>query len=151
MKKDDVVLGSRIFISCFIQRRKQIIHYSLFLSLPLSLSLSLSHTHTLTLSLTLSIYLSINLSFSGSRHNIRNKCHQYTFCIRGKHRVYVYLNGMEVKGSAFSLRIGKDIKENRTNKTESFKVIIHDAISGNVKKVVVLGGTYHKFGTTTVC
>ena len=30
---------------------------------------------------------------------------------RGKHRVYVYLNGMEVKGSPFSLKIGKDVRE----------------------------------------
>lgn len=29
---------------------------------------------------------------------------------------------MEVKGSAFSLRIGKDIKENRSSNTEAFKV-----------------------------
>ena len=40
---------------------------------------------------------------------------------RGKHRVYVYLNGMEVKGSPFSLRIGKDIKETRPVKNEAFK------------------------------
>ena len=32
---------------------------------------------------------------------------------RGKHRVFVYLNGMEVKGSPFSLRIGKDVREPR--------------------------------------
>lgn len=32
---------------------------------------------------------------------------------RGKHRVYVYLNGMEVKGSPFSLKIGRDVKEAR--------------------------------------
>jgi hypothetical protein len=35
--------------------------------------------------------------------------------------VYVYLNGMEVKGSPFSLRIGKDIKETRAVKNEAFK------------------------------
>ena len=35
--------------------------------------------------------------------------------------MYVYLNGMEVKGSPFSLRIGKDIKETRTLKNEAFK------------------------------
>ena len=32
---------------------------------------------------------------------------------RGKHRVYVYLNGMEVKGSPFALKIGRDVKEAR--------------------------------------
>jgi filamin len=46
----------------------------------------------------------------------------FTPTARGKHRVYVYLNGMEVKGSPFSLRIGKDMKETRASKTEAFKV-----------------------------
>ena len=55
---------------------------------------------------------------------VRDRVYQVTFTpqSRGKHRVYVYLNGMEVKGSAFSLRIGKDVKEARGPKTEAFKV-----------------------------
>jgi len=40
---------------------------------------------------------------------------------RGKHRVYVYLHGMEVKGSPFSLRIGKDVRETRKPATDIFK------------------------------
>ena len=40
---------------------------------------------------------------------------------RGKHRVYVYLHGMEVKGSPFSLRIGKDVREPRKQATDIFK------------------------------
>ena len=40
---------------------------------------------------------------------------------RGKHRVYVYLNGMEVKGSPFSLRIGKDVREKRTLGTDIYR------------------------------
>merc|ERR550532_997592 len=52
---------------------------------------------------------------------------------RGKHRVYIYLNGMEVKGSPFSLRIGKDIKEARTtNRNEAFKASTR--MSGRYKK-----------------
>ena len=53
---------------------------------------------------------------------------------RGKHRVYIYLNGMEVKGSPFSLRIGKDIKEARsTNRSEAFKASTR--MSGRYKKL----------------
>ena len=53
---------------------------------------------------------------------------------RGKHRVYIYLNGMEVKGSPFSLRIGKDIKEARnTNRAEAFKASTR--MSGRYKKL----------------
>ena len=53
---------------------------------------------------------------------------------RGKHRVYIYLNGMEVKGSPFSLRIGKDIKEVRnTNRNEAFKASTR--LSGRYKKL----------------
>ena len=53
---------------------------------------------------------------------------------RGKHRVYIYLNGMEVKGSPFSLRIGKDIKEVRnTNRNEAFKA--NTRLSGRYKKL----------------
>lgn len=40
---------------------------------------------------------------------------------KGKHRVYVYLHGMEVKGSPFSLRIGKDVRETRKGATDIFK------------------------------
>ncbi len=40
---------------------------------------------------------------------IANRVYRVTFTpqTRGKHRVFVYLNGMEVKGSPFSLRIGE--------------------------------------------
>lgn len=40
---------------------------------------------------------------------------------KGKHRVYVYLHGMEVKGSPFSLRIGKDVREARKGATDLFR------------------------------
>ena len=40
---------------------------------------------------------------------------------KGKHRVYVYLHGMEVKGSPFSLRIGKDVREVRKGATDIFR------------------------------
>ena len=40
---------------------------------------------------------------------------------RGKHKVYVYLNGMEAKGSPFSLRIGKDVRESRRPALDIFK------------------------------
>ncbi len=40
---------------------------------------------------------------------------------KGKHRVYVYLHGMEVKGSPFSLRIGKDVREARTAARDIFR------------------------------
>ena len=40
---------------------------------------------------------------------------------------------MKVKGSAFSLRIGKDIKEARTAKTEAFKATTR--LSGRYKKL----------------
>ena len=40
---------------------------------------------------------------------------------KGKHRVYVYLHGMEVKGSPFSLRIGKDIRETRSGAKDIFR------------------------------
>jgi hypothetical protein len=40
---------------------------------------------------------------------------------KGKHRVYVYLHGMEVKGSPFSLRIGKDVRDARKPATDIFK------------------------------
>ncbi len=44
---------------------------------------------------------------------VSDRVYKVTFTpqTRGKHRVYVYLNGMEVKGSPFSLRIGKDVRE----------------------------------------
>ena len=40
---------------------------------------------------------------------------------KGKHRVYVYLHGMEVKGSPFSLRIGKDVRETRSGAKDIFR------------------------------
>ncbi len=40
---------------------------------------------------------------------------------RGKHRVYIYLNGMEVKGSPFSLRIGKDVRERTRPATDLYR------------------------------
>ena len=46
----------------------------------------------------------------------------FTPTARGKHRVYVYLHGMEVKGSPFSLRIGKDVREPRKPAADIFKV-----------------------------
>ena len=54
---------------------------------------------------------------------VGNRIYQVTFTpqARGKHRVYVYLHGMEVKGSPFALRIGKDIKEPRKQATDIFK------------------------------
>ena len=106
---------------------------------------------------------------------IRERVYAVTFTpqARGKHRVFVYLNGMEVgskitfhcpitliyapqtafdsescctitllfslfsvqvKGSAFSLRIGKDIKEARTtNRNEAFKAT--NRLSGRYKKL----------------
>ena len=104
---------------------------------------------------------------------IRDRVYAVTFTpqARGKHRVFVYLNGMEVgskitfhcpitliyapqtafdsescctllfslfsvqvKGSAFSLRIGKDIKEARTtNRNEAFKAT--NRLSGRYKKL----------------
>ena len=72
MTKDDVVLGSRIFISCFIQRRKQIIHYPLFPSLSLSLFPSLS--------LSLSVYVEISLWVGFAKGWI-------TFCFQPKSAV----------------------------------------------------------------
>ena len=66
---------------------------------------------------------------------IRHRVYQVTFTpqARGKHRVYVYLNGMEVKGSAFSLRIGKDVKETKVvNRNEAFKA--DRKMSGRYKK-----------------
>ena len=35
--------------------------------------------------------------------------------------MYVYLHGMEVKGSPFSLRIGKDVREPRTGAKDLFR------------------------------
>merc|ERR1719490_45022 len=67
---------------------------------------------------------------------VGNRVYKVTFTpqSRGKHRVYVYLNGMEVKGSPFSLRIGKDIKEARTtNRNEAFKAT--NRLSGRYKKL----------------
>jgi len=67
---------------------------------------------------------------------VSHRVYQVTFTpqARGKHRVFVYLNGMEVKGSAFSLRIGKDIKEARsTNRNEAFKASTR--MSGRYKKL----------------
>lgn len=89
---------------------------------------------------------------------IRDRVYAVTFTpqARGKHRVFVYLNGMEVrrfckeaaigsimpwqtsslqvKGSAFSLRIGKDCKEARTtNRNEAFKAT--NRLSGRYKKL----------------
>ena len=66
---------------------------------------------------------------------VSDRVYQVTFTpqARGKHRVFVYLNGMEVKGSAFSLRIGKDIKEARTtNRNEACKA--STIMSGRYKK-----------------
>ena len=66
---------------------------------------------------------------------IRARVYQVTFTpqARGKHRVYVYLNGMEVKGSPFSLRIGKDVKETKVvNRSEAFKA--DRKMSGRYKK-----------------
>ena len=40
---------------------------------------------------------------------------------RGKHRVYIYLNGMEVKGSPFSLRLGKDVRERGRPATDIYR------------------------------
>ena len=51
---------------------------------------------------------------------------------RGKHRVYVYLHGMEVKGSPFSLRIGKDVREPRKQATDIFKADRKVSRYGNV-------------------
>lgn len=82
---------------------------------------------------------------------MRERVYAVTFTpeARGKHRVFVYLNGMEVrrvarkppqhtspqvKGSAFSLRIGKDCKEARTtNRNEAFKAT--NRLSGRYKKL----------------
>ena len=66
---------------------------------------------------------------------VSHRVYQVTFTpqSRGKHRVFIYLNGMEVKGSPFSLRIGKDIKETRsTNRNEAFKA--NTRMSGRYKK-----------------
>ena len=66
---------------------------------------------------------------------VSHRVYQVTFTpqSRGKHRVFIYLNGMEVKGSPFSLRIGKDIKEARTtNRNEAFKASTR--MSGRYKK-----------------
>lgn len=66
---------------------------------------------------------------------VSHRVYQVTFTpqTRGKHRVFIYLNGMEVKGSPFSLRIGKDIKEARTtNRNEAFKASTR--MSGRYKK-----------------
>ena len=54
---------------------------------------------------------------------VGNRVYKVTFTpqSRGKHRVYVYLNGMEVKGSPFSLRIGKDVREKRTLGTDIYR------------------------------
>ena len=54
---------------------------------------------------------------------VGNRIYKVTFTpqSRGKHRVYVYLNGMEVKGSPFSLRIGKDVREKRTLGTDIYR------------------------------
>ena len=67
---------------------------------------------------------------------VSHRVYEVTFTpqSRGKHRVFVYLNGMEVKGSPFSLRIGKDIKEARsTNRSEAFKASTR--MSGRYKKL----------------
>ena len=67
---------------------------------------------------------------------VSHRVYQVTFTpqSRGKHRVFIYLNGMEVKGSPFSLRIGKDIKEARsTNRNEAFKASTR--MSGRYKKL----------------
>ena len=51
---------------------------------------------------------------------VGNRIYKVTFTpqSRGKHRVYVYLNGMEVKGSPFSLR--DELYKNRSSgKTDS--------------------------------
>ncbi|XP_059081072.1 uncharacterized protein LOC131878933 [Tigriopus californicus] len=54
---------------------------------------------------------------------VAHRIYKVTFTpqARGKHRVYVYLNGMEVKGSPFALRVGKDIKEARKPATDIFR------------------------------
>ena len=54
---------------------------------------------------------------------VGNRIYKVTFTpqSRGKHRVYVYLNGMEVKGSPFSLRIGKDVREKRALATDIYR------------------------------
>lgn len=54
---------------------------------------------------------------------VGNRVYKVTFTpqSRGKHRVYVYLNGMEVKGSPFSLRIGKDVREKRALATDIYR------------------------------
>jgi len=54
---------------------------------------------------------------------IGNRIYKVTFTPqeKGKHRVYVYLHGMEVKGSPFSLRIGKDVREVRQGAKDIFR------------------------------
>ncbi|XP_040581281.1 uncharacterized protein [Lepeophtheirus salmonis] len=54
---------------------------------------------------------------------IAHRIYRVTFTpqARGKHKVYVYLHGMEVKGSPFSLKIGKDLKEKSKPSSELFR------------------------------
>ena len=68
-------------------------------------------------------YLGFPLAFSDFAYILLITVIQVTFTptARGKHRVYVYLHGMEVKGSPFSLRIGKDVREPRKPATDIFK------------------------------
>eukprot|EP00096_Caligus_rogercresseyi_P015922 TRINITY_DN841_c0_g1_i2.p1 TRINITY_DN841_c0_g1~~TRINITY_DN841_c0_g1_i2.p1 ORF type:complete len:1301 (+),score=355.07 TRINITY_DN841_c0_g1_i2:98-4000(+) len=54
---------------------------------------------------------------------VAHRIYRVTFTpqARGKHKVYVYLHGMEVKGSPFSLKIGKDLKEKSKPSSELFR------------------------------
>ena len=60
---------------------------------------------------------------------IRDRVYAVTFTPEARGNI----DGMEVKGSPFSLRIGKDMKETKSARTEAFKAT--NRMSGRYKKL----------------